>query len=113
MNEVRRDGTVIHLTSFKIGEPKNSKPTGAISWQEKNKENDSSVFRKKDKEPEAEPKKITDADTVTLRSVLGNDVTDSLTQAYHEIQTKKLGSGFKLSLGTFDDKEKRTELHKV
>ena len=62
---------------------------------------------------ELEVKSISDADASSLQSLLGDDVADGLTKAYHEIQTKKLGPGFKLLLGNFDDKQKRTEVHKV
>ena len=122
VNEVRKDGTVVHLTSFKTSEEKTPKEKpvrppqsseDSTLPQAQEKELAQPQQRGKDAAVAAVLKTISDHDTETLNGILGNELANELTKAYYMIQNKRLGPGFRLSLGTFVDKEKRTELHKV
>ena len=99
------------MTSFQtLGESKDKKkqsagPSNAAAKQETKQE-----VKQEDK---PKVKTISADDALALSLVLDEEAANGLTQAYQDMQTKKLPSGFNLSLGSFADKEKRTELHKV
>jgi len=116
VNEVYKDGSVVHLTSFKTS-PDAKQATGPVAGPSKPNDHTlkhaSGQGKEEEEASKTEAKSVSDAEILVLRSIFDQDIADGLLEAYQKVQSKTLGSGFKLPLGIFNDKGKRTELHKV